>query len=141
MSITFSYPDGKLMVFEMRIWSPYGLDGTENGVEVYGSDGMVHFDGGYTAYDARGKEVAAKKYTRDYHARNFINCIRTRQNPDAEIEQGHISSLHAHLGNIVGRLGRPVRFDAQTESIPGDEEANALLRRKYRDHWSTPHGV
>ncbi len=47
-------------------------------------------------------------------------------------------SLLAHLGNIVARTGRPLAFDPAAESIPGDPEANRLLTRQYRPHWSTP---
>jgi hypothetical protein len=32
-------------------------------------------------------------------------------------------------------------FDPQTEQIVGDPEANALVRREYRDHWGKPRGV
>lgn len=141
MNVSFTYPGGKVMVFEMRIWSPYGMDGTENGVDVYGSEGMVQFDSGFKAFDAKAKLVAEARPRRDTHARNFIDCIRNRKSPNAEIEDGHISTLHAHLGNIVARVGRPVQFDARTETIVGDEEANRLLGRQYRDHWSTPKEV
>jgi hypothetical protein len=44
------------------------------------------------------------------------------------------------LGNVVARTGRAIRFDAKSESIPADREANALLGRAYRAHWSTPKG-
>jgi hypothetical protein len=47
-----------------------------------------------------------------------------------------------HLGNIAARVGRALRFDADNEQILGDEEANRLLRRAYRDgHWAVPKGV
>ena len=42
------------------------------------------------------------------------------------------------LGNIATRLGRSLTFDPQTEQIVGDDEANGLVRRQYRDHWATP---
>jgi len=51
---------------------------------------------------------------------------------------GHTSSIHSHLANIVARTGRNFKFDARTETIPGDPEANKLLRREYRKHWATP---
>ena len=44
----------------------------------------------------------------------------------------------AHLANIVARTGRNIRFDPKTETIPSDPEANKLLAREYRAHWSTP---
>ena len=40
INATFRYP-GKMLMFEMRIWNPYGMEGAENGVAVYGGDGMV----------------------------------------------------------------------------------------------------
>jgi hypothetical protein len=48
----------------------------------------------------------------------------------------------AHLANISCRVGRSLKLDPVKEQIAGDEEANALLRRKYRDgHWAVPAGV
>jgi hypothetical protein len=47
-----------------------------------------------------------------------------------------------HLGNIACRLGRTLRFDTAAERIVGDDEANRLLSRAYRDgHWAVPRGV
>ena len=46
-----------------------------------------------------------------------------------------------HLANIAARTGKVLDFDPKAEAITNDPEANALLRRKYRDHWGTPKGV
>ena len=76
----------------------------------------------------------------DAHQRDFLDAIkdRTRQ-PNAEIQIGHLSSSLCHLGNIVVRTGRAIRFDPKTERILGDEDAARLLGRKYRqDHWAVP---
>lgn len=143
MTITFSYP-GKMLIFEMRIWNPYAMGGIENGVAVYGSDGMVEIGksdrvNGYRVYDRAGKLVhKEEEQVSDTHTHNFVECVRSRQAPTAEIEIGRLSALHCHLANIVARTGRPLRYDAKTESIPADKEANALLGRSYRAHWSTP---
>ena len=53
------------------------------------------------------------------------------------------SATAVHLGNIATRLQRTIRFDSATQSVIGDEEANALLARKYRadGHWGIPQGV
>jgi hypothetical protein len=50
--------------------------------------------------------VAEKRHTPDKHARNFIDCVHSQRAPSAEIGMGHVSSLHAHLGNISARTGR-----------------------------------
>src|SRR5262245_4568433 len=52
--------------------------------------------------------------------------------------QGHTSSLHSHLANIVVMTGRSLKFDPKTETITGDAEAGKLLGRQYRKHRETP---
>ena len=58
--------------------------------------------------------------------------------PNADIETGHQSTMLCHLGNIVGRTGRNLTFDATKETILNDSGAARLLTREYRKHWSTP---
>ncbi|MBI4875895.1 MAG: Gfo/Idh/MocA family oxidoreductase [Acidobacteria bacterium] len=146
MTITFRYP-GKMLLFEMRIWNPYAMGGIENGVAVYGSEGMLEIGksgrvNGYRVYDRAGKLVHQEEDdAADTHAHNFIECVRSRKPPNAEIEVGRLSALHCHLGNIVARTGRGLKYDPATESIPGDAEADRLLGREYRAHWSTPQGL
>ena len=44
-----------------------------------------------------------------------------------------------HLANIAVKVGRGLRIDPGAEQIIGDEEANALMGRQYRDgHWAIP---
>ena len=59
----------------------------------------------------------------------------------ADIEIGPLSSSLCHLGNIATRVGRVLEFDPKREQIVGDDEANALVTRKYSDHWGRPNGV
>jgi hypothetical protein len=73
--------------------------------------------------------------------RNFLDCVKSRKLPNCDIGEGHLSTLHAHLANIVARVNRTVRFDAETETIVDDDQANLYVSRKYRTHWSTPKGV
>jgi hypothetical protein len=67
------------------------------------------------------------------HKQNFLDCVRTRKTPNADIEEGHRSALLAHLANISYRLGgQKLAIDAKTETIVGNEEAMKLYRREYR---------
>ena len=60
----------------------------------------------------------------------------------ADATTGHLSAALAHFANIATRLGSTLKFDPAKEQFIGDEEANKLLRRAYRDgHWATPNGV
>jgi Oxidoreductase family, C-terminal alpha/beta domain len=120
------------------------MENVENGVAVYGSEGMVQIGrwagkGGFKVFDRQGKEVLFDNANEpDTHARNFIDCIRSRQRPNADIEVGHVSTTYAHLANIVARTGRSLKFDARSETIAGDAEAARYLKRQYRKHWATP---
>ena len=48
------------------------------------------------------------------------------------LEEGHLSPLSPHLGNIAYRVKRPLRFDGKTERFVGDKDADKLLTRTYR---------
>ena len=148
MNVTFDYGD-KALIWEMRIWNPYGMEDQDNGVAVYGSDGVIHIGRwarrwGYKVFDKAGKLVQHHDPAGDgnsdpeAHQRNFLDCIRSRKLPNADIGIGHMSAIHSHLANIVARTGRNVRFDAGTETIIGDPEANLYVNRVYRTHWGTP---
>lgn len=147
MNVTFDY-GGKALIWEMRIWNPYGMDGQENGVAVYGSEATIQIGRwdrrwGYKLFDRAGKLVEHNDADdeADDHMRNFIDCIRTRKLPNADVSIGHLSALHCHLANIVARTGRNVDFDQESEQAINDEEANLHVSRRYRTHWSTPKGV
>jgi predicted dehydrogenase len=69
------------------------------------------------------------------HARNFLDCVKSRQRPNADVEEGHRSAVMCHLGNISTRLGRSIKWDAAKEQVVGDAEANRMLARPYRSPW------
>ncbi len=149
MNISFNYPN-KLITYEQRLWNSYRMQGSENAVAVYGTDGMAQVGrwvGGHHAFrvfDSNGEQIHYEQEPApdfNFHARNFIDCVRSRELPNADIEIGHLSSVLSHLGNITSRTNRTICFDAKTESVVGDEEADALLRREYREHWATPRNV
>ena len=76
------------------------------------------------------------------HFDNFVESIRERKLPNADIEEGHRSTLMCQLANISYRLGgRKLIVDPQTETIVGDAEANKLLKREYRAPWVVPEKV
>ena len=69
------------------------------------------------------------------HVRNFLDCVKSRELPAADIEIGHRSTVPCHLGNIAYRTGRKLLWDAGAERFTNDGEANALLTREYRVPW------
>jgi hypothetical protein len=72
----------------------------------------------------------------DRHVRNFLDCVKSRQRPVADVEDGHQVSVACHLANISLRLGgRKIRWDVEKEEIIGDREAAQHLERPYRKPW------
>ena len=69
------------------------------------------------------------------HVRNFLDCIKSRQQPISDLESGHRVSALCHLANASLRLGRSLQWDTKQETIRGDEEAAKLLDRSYRAPW------
>jgi predicted dehydrogenase len=69
------------------------------------------------------------------HIHNFLECVKSRKRPDGDVEEGHLTAIMCHLGNISTRTGRGVRWDAEREEIPGDKEAASMLSRPYRAPW------
>ena len=72
---------------------------------------------------------------------NFIECLRTRSKPNADIETGYLSTALCHLGNIAYRLRRSLKFDPSSQRFPDDAEANALLGRTWRPPFVVPDKV
>ena len=79
----------------------------------------------------------------DYdHQRNFIECVKSRKSPNADVGILHNSCALVHLGNIAHRLGnRKLRFDASQERFLDSAEANNLLKRCYPRKYEVPERV
>jgi predicted dehydrogenase len=75
------------------------------------------------------------------HMKDLLTCIEKRSKPVADIEQGYISTTSCILANLSMKLGRGLRWDAAKGQVIGDEEANKLLRRPYRQPWTHPEPV
>jgi len=70
------------------------------------------------------------------HRRNFLDCVKSREKPFADEEVGHRTGTICHLNNIVMKVGRPITWDPETETIENDDEATALLTPKMREPWT-----
>jgi len=73
-----------------------------------------------------------------WHLQNWLDCIKSRQLPVADVEIGHRSVSVCHLANIVRELQRPLRWDPAEESFVNDSEADKLLSRQRRKGFELP---
>jgi len=129
---------------------PYWLQNSTR-IELYGTKGLMvlgRHGGGWQVFGKpyqRKPQVLAEQYGQfpdPDHKQNFVDCIRSRRRPNADVEEGHRSATLVHLANISYRLGgRALDFDAATESITNDAEANAMLRREARPEFAIPEKV
>ncbi|MCA9249386.1 MAG: hypothetical protein KDA42_19830, partial [Planctomycetales bacterium] len=75
-------------------------------------------------------------YRSDNHMRNFLDCVKSRKACVAPAETAHRSITPGHLGYVSQTLGRAIDWDASTESVVGDPQANELLAElHYRAPW------
>jgi hypothetical protein len=112
--------------------------GQQHGVKFEGEGGWIFVTRG--KIEASDPELlttplpasATRLYVSDNHMRNFIDCVRSRQQPIADVEIGHRSVTVCHLGVISMRLGRKLRWNPADEQFASDKEANQWLAREMR---------
>ena len=129
---------------------PYWLQNATR-IEIFGTEGMMmvgRHGGGWQVFvrpQNRQPVVKDQMYGRfpdPEHKENFIQCIRTRQNPNADVLEGHRSGLMIHYANISYRLGgQKLVIDTKTEEILDNPEAMGLFRRSYRAPYVIPDKV
>ncbi len=66
------------------------------------------------------------------HQQNFIDAVKSRQQPESNLAYVREMTLPMHLGLISWRLGRRLEWNVSKEKFKKDPEANQLLKRKYR---------
>ena len=128
-----SYRNGVKLVIRkgLRFGScPVRFEGDEGWVET-GDSGHVEADPPSLLTDRK----FPKGYPADNHVREFLNCVKTRRQPVSNADIAHRSISACHAANVCVRLGRPVRWDPEKEAFIGDEEANRLRSRAFRQPW------
>jgi predicted dehydrogenase len=148
---SFAFEGNRSIIWEGRSCNGFRTEGQSRGVTFHGEQGSVLIDDdAYTVFDQKMKVVKkvedkAEQSTVDttgpgdrldsYHIVNFLDCVRSRQKPNAEIEQGHRSVLLCHLANIAYRAGRTINCDPKNGHILNDKAAQALWGRTYEKGW------
>lgn len=138
---SWEYPNLTL-AWDQRQRGGGSLYGKTFGVALYGTNEILISDGnGWEVH--RGKEIETHKGNNGIsdHIMNFLDCVRTRKTPNGRIEEAHLSTALCHMGNIAHRLRENLEFDPETQTFPGNDEANKLLGRSYRNPFTPPDGL
>ena len=124
--------------------SPFGgvidKEGQRNGIRFTGSDGWIWVNrGDLTAskdelYQTPLADSAKKLEVSGDHMGNFFDCVKSRKDPIAKVEEGHRSAVIGHLIIIALHTGRKLQWDPAKEIFTGDgaAEANTQLAREMR---------
>jgi predicted dehydrogenase len=139
--VTFEY-DHCYLVYEMRLWTDYALEGLDNGVVFYGDKGKLEIgrDGVDVTLIGEEKKHLGPYASVSHHMSNFIDCVKSG-NPaglNGGIAEGAISTALCHLGNIATRVNRKLKIDPKQWTCIDDPEAQKLFSRSYRKGYELP---
>jgi predicted dehydrogenase len=137
--VTFEYPECYL-VFEMRLWTDYPLEGHDNGNIFYGDKGTVEIGRQGSFVKLIGEEPKRIGEPGGDRMRVFLDAIKANDPAKltAPMDEAFASTTLCHLGNIATRLKRRLEYDAEKHVCVGDEEATKLLGREYRKGYELP---
>jgi predicted dehydrogenase len=141
LDATFDF-GGRTIAWESASWSSRGRDGLSTGAEFLGETGSILIDpkGKYAIFDERNKPVPLEAARPEpempaLHMANFAACIRDGGRPNADVEDGHKSTLLCHLANIAYRTGQILDCDPANGRPRNAPTADALWSREYRPGW------
>ena len=131
--ITYRYANGVTMNH---------IGGNCLGLTFYGDQGSLYIgrDGLRSTPDALAREPLPSNALRLYHSNNhhgnWLDCIRNRKRPVADVEIGVRSAIVCHIGNIAYQLKRSLKWDPKNLHFIDDELANRLASRPQRAPWA-----
>ncbi|MFB3785926.1 MAG: Gfo/Idh/MocA family protein [bacterium] len=139
--VTFEYPDCYLM-FEMRLWTDYPLEGHDNGVIFYGDKGILEIgrNGCTVTFIGQEKKMIGGGIDLGEHVRNFLECARTGDPGKlfAPIHEGYLSAALCHLGNIATRVSARLEYDPLSQTLKNHPGADRLVSKSYRQGYELP---
>lgn len=141
LMVTYEYP-GFVCTYENRECNAQSFNSRGYGISFHGSDATLYInreffevipERGRTGFEPLRVEGQSQQF--DKHARNFLDCVKSRELPVADIEIGHRSTSACLLGNVALRSGGRILWNAKTERIEGDQAPSRFLGREYRKPW------
>lgn len=113
-------------------------------IHFYGSEGWCGSKSWDSGLEANNKSIVKDPIPKDgLHLytckggehRNFLDCVKSRNEPYFPAEIGHRCATLCHLGNISMRLNQNLQWNPKTEKIANSKEASSMLSRKMRKPW------
>ncbi|HLO98579.1 MAG TPA: hypothetical protein VK171_08285, partial [Fimbriimonas sp.] len=113
----------------------------DHGTEFVSADGRTLrvWRGGWKIFDSRGKELPTENAAplESDHWRNFLDCVKTREKPRADLDSVAQTTMCCHLSNMALYSGKTVQFDTKKQEVKGKDGKDTLAySRKYRKGYS-----
>jgi len=150
-NINYEFPEGKAINWECRSANGFPFYGRGRGTTIHGTKGTIMIDrSGYIVYDLDNEEVKRVMDSdqevdhldtvgggdmTDLHIHNFAQAITRGEKLNSPIDEGQVSVLALHLGNISQYVGRSLNIDPRNGRIIGDSEAMSMWSRRYEPGW------
>jgi predicted dehydrogenase len=138
-TITGRYANGVKLIMRHEGWlglgtCPVRFEGDEGWVET-GDSGDIEVHPASLKSELR--QLAQKRRGTDAgsHGRNFLDCIRSRAQTNANSSVMRHSHIACHAAAIAWLLKRKIAFDPVAEAFIGDDEANRMRSRAMREPW------
>ena len=142
MNVAYEYDDGRLLIYENYPFTAYGIHGFDNGNVFYGTEGYMIFSrrGAFSVFlgpknkpgPTEGQEIRGSRGYAE-HMHEFQTAIRKGTGTKANAQTAHYSCALVHLGEIAYRTQGRLDFDPKAEQFVGNDDANALLTKEYRE--------
>lgn len=141
----FDFPTYAL-IWEHQVRCGVGMNNRPWGIWFSGTEGtLILNDAGWEVISEPKKQTLqpltrpGSPDPRPAHVRNFLDCMRTRQQPVEHVELGHFVTTVAHLGNVALRSNTKILWDPVRERVTNSREANRLVGVRYRKPWVLPY--
>ena len=152
MEVIFEFESGRLLIFGQYEASGGPALGERGEIELRGTKANLHcsssayrmtpcIEGQFQEPGPQMETLEVKGTQPDpttAHARNFADCVRSKQTCNCDAETGHRSNTFALLANIALETRSRLEWDPEGERILNHEEANQLLHYEYRKPWRLP---
>ncbi|MDI6401354.1 Gfo/Idh/MocA family oxidoreductase [Balneolaceae bacterium ANBcel3] len=136
--ISFVYGDGTI------VWNEPFSEDRGFGLRFEGSDGWLEVARGRVTasepelmppgYSTENDDIPYETGTP--HLVDFVEAVKNKKDPIANVEAGHRTGSVGILGNIATSLNRPLKWDPDQQRFVDDSEADQLLHRPYRDGYT-----
>ncbi len=164
MEAVWDYPDGAIVTFSQYNANSAPGTAKGSAIEIRGTRATMYFNGdnldvvpetrstaplpalnpldrGVVKKLAAMTQPAAERFfmkggdaTRA-HARNFLDCVKSRATPNSPVAIGHRSTASTLLADVAMDVKRYLAWDGEHNRITNDPDANRLLNYDYRPPW------